>query len=486
VSLTINTNLPALFAALNLSETDDSLSTATERLSTGLRINSAEDDPAGLIVSQGMQQQISGIGEAVSNLQDAVNMAKTADGAINEVATLLKSAYSLAVEAANSAAETTGAAEANQTQLQSIITSIDQIASTTTYGTLPLLNGTAGLSASVTDAADIQGVCIGSTVGTSTVTAGPVTVVDTGQASPATTLLSQAFGSASSVVTNVGSFVINGHAFISDGTETLSSLVSTINSASASTGVTAEVVGPVTGEYYVELTANNYGSNYNFTYYDPSGVLNDVPLTNINNGENATCDVAVTTTSGVVTVPFTGGQNAGDTGLQLTDAQGNSLILTQAGNYDLTSTPTEVAVLDGDTVQFQIGSNADQSVQYVLPDISASSLGTTAVAGVSFATVDVTTQSGATQAMEVINSAIEQVAQMQAALGSFQSNLLDPTSTSLNVAQENLTSSMSDITDTDVATEMTTYTQLQLLEQSGIAVLAQANKQPQYVLQLLQ
>ena len=249
MSLTINTNIPALNTALIVSNTSDQMSTAIARLSTGLRINSAADDPAGLIMSQGMEQQINGINEAVSNTQNAINMAKTADGAMSEVSTLLNEAYSLAVQSANGAVQTATSAQATQTQLQSIISAINQIASQATFGTMPLLSGTAGLSATVTDPQDVAGVCIGATFGDSGVVAGPVTVVDTGQAAQATVLLSQPFGSPSTVVASTGSFAINGFAFTSDGTETLTSLVSNINDMSAQTGVTATIVGPSLGNY---------------------------------------------------------------------------------------------------------------------------------------------------------------------------------------------------------------------------------------------
>ena len=103
MSLRINTNIPAMTALLNLSNTDDEMSTAITRLSTGLRINTAADDPAGLIISEGMRAQINGINQAVSNTQDAINMSKTAEAALNEVSTLLNDSYSLAVQSANTA-----------------------------------------------------------------------------------------------------------------------------------------------------------------------------------------------------------------------------------------------------------------------------------------------------------------------------------------------------------------------------------------------
>jgi flagellin len=138
------------------------------------------------------------------------------------------------------------------------------------------------------------------------------------------------------------------------------------------------------------------------------------------------------------------------------------------------------------SVRFQIGANADQGVQVSLPVMFANRLGTGVVGGMTLADIDVTTSTGAQNAMRIIDDAIQQVALQRGDLGSFQKNFLDSTVRSLGIAQENLTSTESTIRDADMASEMTEYTRLQILGQSGIAVLAQANQIPQGVLRLLQ
>jgi flagellin len=485
VSLRINTNIPAMSALRNLANTDLDMAGSITRLSTGLRINTAADDPAGLIISEGMRAQIRGIHQAIANSQDAINMSKTAEAALDEVQKLLRDTRSLTVQSANTAVVDQATAQANQTQIRSVIQSINRIAEQTMFGKKKLLDGSAGLAANVTSTADVSSIYVGGTFGGVGVVAGPVTVAKTQAAARAAVSLGQTFSSPTTVVATAGSFVINGYSFTSDGTETLQSLVAKINGMSATTGVSAAVVGPVGGNYTVDLTANEYGSSSNFSFYDPLNILHNSGSASANNGANALFDVAMTTQSGVITVPFTGGRGSKESGLKLTDTDGNLLLLTEGGNTGLTGTATAVGVLDGSSVRFQIGANANQSAQFSLPKIFANCLGTTAIPGMSLADLDVTTSTGAQNAMRIIDDAVTQIAQMRGELGSFQKNFLESTVRSLNVAEENLTSSESQIRDTDVAQEMTEFTRVQILKQSGMAVLAQANKDPESVLTLL-
>src|SRR4051812_8179126 len=115
----INTNVSAINALRNVTNTGDSISNSITRLSTGLRINSAADDPAGLIIAESFKAQISGVDQAMKNSQDAINYVKTAEGALSEVNKLLNDARGLAVAAGNSGTQTNAQAQANQAQLNS-------------------------------------------------------------------------------------------------------------------------------------------------------------------------------------------------------------------------------------------------------------------------------------------------------------------------------------------------------------------------------
>ena len=165
MSLRINTNTQALNALRNLGNTVDQLGTSIGRLSTGLRINSAGDDPAGLIISESMRAQIKGIDAAIRNSQDAVNMTKTAEASLDEVQRLLRNMRGLAVSSANTAVVDSGTLNANQAQLRSTLQSIDRIAQQTAWGTKKLLDGTAGAVANVTSPSNVGSIYIGGTFG---------------------------------------------------------------------------------------------------------------------------------------------------------------------------------------------------------------------------------------------------------------------------------------------------------------------------------
>jgi len=143
MALRINTNVGALTAHRWLNQTDNALSKSVERLSSGYRINTAADDPAGLVISESLRANASGLGQALSNTQHAINMIKTAEGAMQEVNNLLRTMRDLAVHAANTGANDANALAADQAQVLQLIDSIDRIAVNTQFGSLSLVDGTA-------------------------------------------------------------------------------------------------------------------------------------------------------------------------------------------------------------------------------------------------------------------------------------------------------------------------------------------------------
>src|SRR2546421_8857505 len=165
MSLRINTNVTALNALRNLDQTSGSVSKSIEKLSSGLRINRAADDPAGLIISEGLRAQVDGLNQAISNAQDASNMIKTAEGGLTEVNSLLRSIRQLAVHAANTGVNDANAVHADQQQISSALSSIDRIATQTQFGNKRLLDGTSGISAAVVDTQRISGMFFGGTFG---------------------------------------------------------------------------------------------------------------------------------------------------------------------------------------------------------------------------------------------------------------------------------------------------------------------------------
>lgn len=484
--LRINTNVQAMGALRNLTGTIDKIGLSIQRLSTGLRINSAADDPAGLIISEGMRSQLRGVDQAMRNSQDAVNMAKTAEGALAEVQKLILDMRAITVHAANNAVVDSAQLQADQAQLRSLLSSVDRIAGSTAWGTKKLLDGTAGTTTTVTDPTIAQSIYIGGTFGGYTTLSGPVNITQTTKATVASLSTNSAFASTSATIATKGTMVLNGFAIVNDGTDTVQSMMNKINAISGQTGIVATSV-PNGANVSIKLENLDPGAQYKLNLSDPSGVLHNVANVNLS-GVDGVYNVSATTTNGLTTSAFTGGRGPQDSGLKLSDLFGNTIMVARGANDNwgsLANPNPQVGTVTSGAVQFQIGPNSNQSVIFSMPKTYAGNMGIGAIAGKSLADVDVTTTQGANDAMKIVDQAITQLASMRGDLGSFQQNFLESTVRSLGVTKENLTAAESDIRDADMAEEMTKYTQLQILQQSGLSVLSQANQQPNSILSLL-
>lgn len=477
MSFRINTNIQAMNSLRNLQGTGAEAATSMMRLSTGLRINGAGDDPAGLIVSESLRAQISGIDQAMKNNQDAMNYSKTAEGALDEVNRLLRDARSLAISSGNQATLTDQQKQANQQQLNSIVSSISRISSTTQYGSKKLLDGSSGTYAASTSGANVasiafSGVFNGQAVTTNSV----VTLSSVSAATKASVTGTRTFAAGTTTMSNAGSFTVNGVTFNVATTDTVNDVLAKINNASTQTGVTASW----SANAGVTLTTSEYGSNQHVDLIDSNAILRAAAGTQSSTGADASADVTIDIDGAgtLATVSFTAGS-----GLVLRDKDGNSINLTVTGN----STAAGGAwgqVNVGQSI-FQIGANAGQTTSLSLGNFAASNLGLGAVSGKDLSNLDLSSQSGADDALKVIDQAIKDISAARGKIGNFQRNVLDSNNRSLGVARENLAASESSIRDVDVAQEMTNFTKLQILQQSGMAMLAQANSAPQSVLSLL-
>lgn len=479
MSFRVNTNVAAMNALRNLGMTNQSFGQSITRLSTGLRINSAADDPAGLIISENFRAQISGIEQAIRNNQDATNYAKTAEGALDEVNRLLRDARSLAVASGNTGTLSASQVQANQSQMTSIISSITRIAQQTQFGTKKLLDGSSGVTASVTDASKVQGITLTGLVGNnqSVTQNGSITMTLTQVAAQAT-VGSRTFGAsdAATVGATAGNFTINGVSFSTMSTDTVAQLRDKINGASSQTGV----VAVTNGSGVITLQSIAYGTQARIDLADSTGAFLSAAGAASATGTEARAQVMFPGQTSAVL--FTGSMQGYD-GLTLTDAGGNIIRLNQSGNT-LFNNVTVGQVTVGNA-QFQIGANAGQRTTLSLGNFVADQLGTGIVTGKNLSNLDISTAAGADDALKVVDAAIDQISRARGQIGSFQRNVLESNIRSLGVAKENLSATESSIRDIDVADEMTQYTKLQILQQSGLAVLAQANSAPQQVLSLL-
>lgn len=483
MAIRINTNVSAMNALRNVGITSNEFSKSVTRLSTGLRINSAADDPAGLIISQKLGAQISGLDQAVRNSQDGVNMVKTAEGAMDEVNKLLKDARGIAVAAANTATQDSGSLQALQNQLTSITSSINRISSTTSFGAKKLLDGTAGASAAVTDTTNVSNISLSGSFNGQAIAGGLFTMDQTTAATKVALTGGTTYALTTTALGKTGSIILNGVSIAYTATDTAAAFVQKINESAGQTGVLATH----TATQGIVLTQQSFGSNNKVTLTDSGLALNNAAYSSVA-GINGVYDVSAVVynslgATAVATVAFTGGRVTGDSGLKLTDTYGNTLNITAAGNG--VAVATTVGQTISNALTFQLGANSNETGTMSLSNMAASNLGTTAVAGLNLSSIDVTSATGASNAIKVIDEAINQVTTTRGTLGSFQRNVLESNIRSLNVTIENLTSTMSSIQDVDVADEITNFTKQQILQQSGLSVLAQANSAPQAVLSLL-
>ena len=467
----INTNVSALTAQRGLQRSQQALGSTLERLSTGLRINRGADDPAGLIASENLRSEISGIKQAIDNSQRASNVIGTAEASLSEVASLLLNVKGLVVEAANAGALSRAEVEANQLQVDSAIESITRISNTTTFAGLRLIDGSLDY-----------------------ITSGP------GTTSAFSSLqINQAnFGSSDFIPVNVEVISSAQQAQLNfvgaavsttvtleltgvEGVETLTfasgtgaiAIADAINRISDVTGVKA--TGSATG---VALTSTGFGSRQFISVKAQQGNFNTIDL----DGNARSRDIgrdATATVNGALTVAD---------GLDVTlNTSTLDLELTLDANFGLGQ---KSFAITGGGALFQLGSKvtANQQVNIGIQSVAASKLGDQTIGFLN----DVISGGKSSliggksaDASRIIEKAIQQVAVQRGRLGAFEKNTLETNKDSLQIALENVTASESSIRDADFAIETAQLTRNQILTQAGTSVLATANSTPQQVLSLL-
>jgi flagellin len=471
----INTNVASLTAQRGLSRTQKQLNSTLQRLSSGLRINRGADDPAGLIASEGLRSEISGITQAIDNSQRASNVISTAEGALGEVAALLLNVKDLIVEAANSGALSQDEIEANQLQVDSAIESITRISNTTTFAGLHLLNGSLDYVTSGIDNTALEAVHVSqANFGTNDTIPVNIDVITSAKTAELEFRTSAVTGDVTLEV--MGSEGVEVLTFTS-GTAA-SAVAFAINRVSDAIGVTADLINSGNAASGIVFRSLDYGSRAFVSVTTQTGTFGTVDDT----GAGVTRDTgvdAVATVNGALTV--------GD-GLNI---KLNTTTLDLELKLDETFGigTTEFAITGGGAL-FQLGPQvtSNQQVNIGIQSVAASKLGDADVGFLNdLVTGGTSTLVGgqARQASQVIERAIRQVAILRGRLGAFEKNTLETNMNSLSVALENVTASESSIRDADFAAETAALTRAQILTQAGTSVLATANTTPQSVLSLL-
>jgi flagellin len=456
--------------ALNTQET--ALNTSLTRLSTGLQINSAKDNPSGLVAVLNFQSQQAGATQAISNAQQANNMISTAEGSLNQVSSLLTQLQTLVSASANSGSLSSTQVAANQAQVDSILSSINQIATGTTFDGKNLLNGSLGYVTSGVAGASITGL----QVNQAQVAAGSPQAVAVSVTAAGThgklTYTGVASGG-SDYVTGAATIQVTGSKGTSTNinitaAETLAQAQTAVNAQKATTGASATLSGAV-----MILSATGLGS---------SGFVSVQPVS----GTFTTNVLSAHGTDATVTV---NGQAANTAGLNV-NYQGGTLDvgLTMSSSF-ASSVGNTTFYVTGGGANFMIGSNVSLSntVGVGIGSVTTGSLGNTTdgyLASLGSGQANSLT-GNLSQAQTILNDSINQVATLRGNLGAFQSYTLTPTVNTLQVALENNSSAQSAIQDTDFAAETSNLTRAQILSSSATSMLSLANSQPQNVLSLL-
>ncbi|MFC3799861.1 flagellin [Cohnella sp. GCM10012308] len=535
----INHNIAALNTHRQLTGNTAAASKSLEKLSSGLRINRAGDDAAGLAISEKMRAQIRGLDMASKNAQDGISLIQTAEGALNETHSILQRMRELADQSANGT-NTADDRSAIQEEVKQLKDEIDRIGNTTEFNTQKLLNGalksagTVNVAVDTTTGAQVAKLTGGKVTGTDTMNASAVVdadfksetikidgndiTVDWGSLTTDQKNTLKAISTDSTTRNNAKDLIVqtindaidksgkntahvtgyvdsNGKLVIESGTKGTDSKIST-----SSGSVFGKVFGG-SGQ-----TASNGTSIYNGTTVAANtkadltvaGIRLEISVgANITAGTTAMSAAANTLQSainGAISDYNTlQGKTSGEAGF-LTNVQVN---VSSDGRFAITNENGPVTLSDkiGNTavsdlglsnaqteasgnggVTFQIGANRGQTISFGISDMRTAALGLSAV--------DVSTATSASQALDSLDSAIKNVSSQRSKMGAVQ-NRLEHTINNLQTASENLTAAESRIRDVDMAKEMMDFTKSNILSQAAQAMLAQANQQPQGVLQLL-
>ena len=479
MSLAINTNVSSLVAQGALDRSGKNLATNFERLSTGLRINSAKDDAAGLQISNKLTSQINGLSVAVRNANDGISLAQTAEGALQESTDILQRIRDLAVQ---SSSDVNGASErdALQGEVSQLVAELGRIADTTSFGGVSLLDGTftnkniqIGAEAGETVSININS-ANATALGTHVLTSTGASVLGTVVATVNNGITAETdltFATANGGSTGAISYAANASA---------QDIADAINSGASGVGIKA--------------TASNSATLSNFAIGD-----DDKNVSFALNGESISTSITSANDLTAVAAAINGVSSA--TGVSASFANANdlsSITLSAVDGRDISLESVSVGGANG-TLNLNSTTVANSGAGNKSGEISLSSTKGAITASNqnadvfqstnssfnSVSTVNVSTYSGAQKALGVVDSALDSINSQRAELGALQ-NRLDSTVSNLGSIIENVSAARSQIQDTDFAAETASLAKNQVLQQAGLSILAQANSSGQAVLSLLQ
>jgi flagellin len=541
----INNNIAALNAHRNLVKNNDVTNKTLERLSSGMKINRGADGPAALVISEKLRSQISGLRQAIDNSEAGISLMQTAEAALDEVSRSLINMRQLAVHAANEAVNDDVMLQADQEEIDNMISTVNRISKTAQYGKKAILDGSMGANG-VTSGENLEFIEAGENTKASGVGGFKVKILEAAkraEISGSIALNQEIIDRGEQITVEQGGKTITFNTMRGQTVETnLNALKKTLSDSNMEVDLVLanqkelenlleqrnirmsvrerligvhhdsgqleealannEIIGELrdaglTAEDIRSAVANKtaanepqvltlrhkkFGSDEVFSVTSTTsgllGVNGDDP-TLVENGKDVVGRIQGEIAFGKGQV-LTGGSMTRADGLAVryTGTQANA-----AGEFAGTVTVTQNSMI------FQIGGNAGQTVKHSLAEMSSKALGR-AVENLSgfrsLSDIDVTDAQGAQDAIRIIDKAIEEVSMNRASMGAFQKDHLQSNLNYLRTAHENVTNAESVIRDTDVAEEMAQYTRNQIIMEANVAMLAQANQAPNTLLRLLQ
>ena len=509
MSSSINTNMASLNAQRNLMGSQDALSISLQRLSSGLRINSARDDAAGLAISERMTAQIRGMTQAQRNANDGVSLAQTGESALGQMGNLLQRIRELAVQSANGTNTASDRQSLNQ-ELNQLTAELDRFSTSTQFNGLNLFDGSF-TSTNYQVGANANQIVTATSANFRTVNYGTDQVLSNASITSVSGTEVSGFSTAAGTSGLTGgnaSVTINGGygsgVYTLKGTteDSAKSIANGINSLTA-TGVKASALtefdvgfttGVASGNYVLNVNGSNAVAqviSFNVASNDASGLASAIQAFNDKSSLTG----------------ITARLNELQTGITLTAQDGSNVSigtsLANSGQITLTATNGVTGGLEGlaDGLSSGAGMHFEVMGQVTLDSDKAYSIAQSAIVSSglfgdgsasiqtpsslqSVSAMDISTVAGANLTLRITDSAITSVNNQRASFGALQ-NRFNATISNLASAVENVSAARSRIRDTDFAAETAALTRNQILQQAGTAMLAQANALPQQVLQLL-
>ncbi len=489
MSQIVQHNIMSLNSYNRLNKNNSLLSKNLEKLSSGYKINRAADDAAGLAISEKMRAQITGLERAADNAQDGISLVQTAEGALTEVHSMLDRMVELATQSANGTYDNKIDRANLQKEVDSLKNEIDRIATCTNFNGINVLDGSMGAAAAVSETAGVAETtpavkAVYTFDGSSIATGGEIDGVAF-RTDLATTVADYNADTSKNFVAEIGAdtktvtltaktagTVAADPTAKKDGTTTIAVTKTTAGAAGSGDGkgaVTTLDFAGKTGEDVIGSTITVNGKTYEFVKTGGTASTAGATAVNVADNDADTAIAAALKTVIGANVAIAGGDTytVGSTGSKVTFTNQTTGAASEALEVKQT----------GKGLGLQIGDTAEQRLTVKVGDMGTKAL---EIDG-----IDISTETGATDSIALIKAAKNTVSSARADLGAIQ-NRLEYTINNLTTTTENLTNAESRIRDTDMAKEMMEYTKNNVLSQAAQAMLAQANQQPQQILQLLQ